>query len=358
MAIEFRCTQCDKLLRTGDETAGKKAKCPECGTVVTVPEKTAGGGQSSTPAGGASSPPASSMDSLYGSGVSPPSSGATPDPQAGNPFASGQGAGGGTNPYTSPTAPLGHPVAAATAPLAAGPVQIEVGDIFSEAWRLFSDNLGNCLLAMLMMTLVSMAVGVVFLIFFFGAIAIGGGAGGGAGAALAIVVVPVGMVVLILFGNWIQAGILSFILRLARGEDPGVGEVFSGARWLLPVTGANLLVGLIVSVGMMLCIVPGVIFGLMFSQCLFLIIDRNVPVMDALSQSRELVFGHKMNIFLVHLLMAGVLILAGCVPFGTFFATPFVWLISAVIYLRLTGQPLGQKTMIPVPPAPATPPHL
>lgn len=37
MSIEFRCTQCDKLLRTSDDTAGKQAKCPECGTLMTVP---------------------------------------------------------------------------------------------------------------------------------------------------------------------------------------------------------------------------------------------------------------------------------------------------------------------------------
>lgn len=37
MAIEFRCTGCDKLLRTGDHTGGLPAKCPECGTLQTIP---------------------------------------------------------------------------------------------------------------------------------------------------------------------------------------------------------------------------------------------------------------------------------------------------------------------------------
>ena len=38
MPIEFRCTQCQKLLRTQDDTAGKQAKCPICGTLVQIPE--------------------------------------------------------------------------------------------------------------------------------------------------------------------------------------------------------------------------------------------------------------------------------------------------------------------------------
>ena len=37
MAIEFRCGQCGRLLRTGDETAGKQAQCPECGALTRVP---------------------------------------------------------------------------------------------------------------------------------------------------------------------------------------------------------------------------------------------------------------------------------------------------------------------------------
>jgi phage FluMu protein Com len=37
MAIDFRCPRCDRLLRTDDDTAGKQAKCPQCGTVMMVP---------------------------------------------------------------------------------------------------------------------------------------------------------------------------------------------------------------------------------------------------------------------------------------------------------------------------------
>jgi phage FluMu protein Com len=41
MAIEFRCTQCNRLLRTGDETAGRDAQCPECGAISAIPASTA-----------------------------------------------------------------------------------------------------------------------------------------------------------------------------------------------------------------------------------------------------------------------------------------------------------------------------
>jgi hypothetical protein len=50
MPIEFRCPQCQKLLRVGDDAAGKQAKCPGCGDPVTVPAPGA------SPHGGANDP--------------------------------------------------------------------------------------------------------------------------------------------------------------------------------------------------------------------------------------------------------------------------------------------------------------
>lgn len=46
MAIEFHCPSCNKLLRTADDKAGKRARCPDCGEAITVPGAAApSGGQ-------------------------------------------------------------------------------------------------------------------------------------------------------------------------------------------------------------------------------------------------------------------------------------------------------------------------
>lgn len=37
MAIEFRCPDCQKLLRTSEDKAGLGANCPSCGTPIQVP---------------------------------------------------------------------------------------------------------------------------------------------------------------------------------------------------------------------------------------------------------------------------------------------------------------------------------
>ena len=91
MPIEFRCTRCQKLLRTQDDTAGKQAKCPQCGTIVEIP---------AAPAAAAPPPAASSV---------PPVQDFQADPLARPAVGSWGTAGGGSaNPYQSPSYAQGY----------------------------------------------------------------------------------------------------------------------------------------------------------------------------------------------------------------------------------------------------------
>ena len=60
MAIEFRCQQCDQLLRVGDASAGTHARCPNCGQVQSVPSQPTppafGTGASGLPSSGPHAP--------------------------------------------------------------------------------------------------------------------------------------------------------------------------------------------------------------------------------------------------------------------------------------------------------------
>jgi len=133
MPIEFRCTQCEKLLRTGDDTAGKRAKCPQCGNIQTVPAA----GTPPAPAAGAPAP-------------GPPKPGGEP---SGSPFGPGgqQPPSGGDpeNPYQSPT----RTAAAATPPSqptgGITPTQLDMGEVFNRTWEIFKEQWGACLLAVL-----------------------------------------------------------------------------------------------------------------------------------------------------------------------------------------------------------------
>src|SRR5687768_11738842 len=92
MAIEFRCTKCGKLLRTKDDTAGKQAKCPECGTVLQIPAS----GEAPPPPPTGFAPPAQDI----GYGATSPGDVANPyaSPQFGGPMAAMPDSTGRTGP--------------------------------------------------------------------------------------------------------------------------------------------------------------------------------------------------------------------------------------------------------------------
>ena len=57
MPIQFRCTGCGRLLRTGDDTAGRQAQCPACGAVTAIP-----GALAAVPSSGGEAPSAPSAE--------------------------------------------------------------------------------------------------------------------------------------------------------------------------------------------------------------------------------------------------------------------------------------------------------
>jgi len=122
MPIEFRCTQCQRLLRTGDETAGKQARCPECGMVMTVP------------APGGAVPP--SLAETIAAGEIPPSGpppGAPPGPTG--PMAGQSPFEGGMPPFAGPAMPPSppgspeNPYASPTSSSPAGAPPLVYGDL-------------------------------------------------------------------------------------------------------------------------------------------------------------------------------------------------------------------------------------
>lgn len=308
MAIDFRCTQCGKLLRTGDDTAGKQAKCPACGTVMTIP----------TP------------------GV------ALLSPTPGSPFAGGLTE--SDNPYQSPVAFMPPSQAAPREPIT--PTALDVGDVFSRTWAIFKPNWG-----------MSLAVVVVVWLISFGANMLSG-------------LIPIaGPILAGLLGFWLAIGQAIFFLKTARGQDAALGDIFTGSPYFLKLLLAQLCLGLIVFGIAVVCVLPLVVLGLIIaedaavafaaaggliavpiivyvqlslSQFYYLILDRDAGVFDSFKMSQELTRGNKLTLFGIGLLCFALTVLA-VLPcgLGMLVAWPYFALMWSVIYLAITGQPTG-----------------
>lgn len=297
MPIEFRCSKCDRLLRTPDGTSGKDAKCPQCGTIVRIPEVSA------PPTAPAPSPqrapvPPGLRDTL--------AVGETP------------------NPYQSPTA--GEMRAGAAGPVRRGfePTRIDLGEVLGKTWRIYTANLWLCVLVAL--PLVVLGNGQNAYIF----------ARGGklnpaenlAGLFLSIA------------AFWLTLGMITAMLKIARGEKVEAGDLFSAGPVLLPAFGVSILIGVMVLMGFCLLVIPGIIVALMFSQSILLVLDGRVGVIDSLRMSMAATSGNKLTLFALYLLtmFVGVAATVLTCGLGLFFIQPFWMLLWCVSYLTMTGQ--------------------
>lgn len=142
-------------------------------------------------------------------------------------------------------------------------------------------------------------------------------------------------------------------LNVVSGKPFGVGMLFGGGKWLLQGVIGYLLYWLMVGVGLILFIVPGVYLMLRFGMFQNAIVDRNLSAIAALRYSSELTANNRANLFVLFL-FAIVIMFAGCAALlvGMLFAYPVMWLSWIVAYRWLqygarailddpaTGQPM------------------
>ena len=112
--------------------------------------------------------------------------------------------------------------------------------------------------------------------------------------------------------------------------------------------GVSILMGLAFVGGLLLLIVPGIIFGLMFCFGTYLVVDRRVGPIEAMKESMRITNGHKWELFLLAVASLGLALIGIiCLLVGFLVAMPVV-VIAFVHAYRL----LQQKALAI--PAPAT----
>lgn len=122
-------------------------------------------------------------------------------------------------------------------------------------------------------------------------------------------------------------------LNVVSGKPFDVGMMFSGGRWLIKGFVAYLLYLIMVFVGLVLFLVPGIIIILRFGMYQSAIVDRNMGIIESLKYSWQLTKGNGLNLFLI-VLFSILIVVAGCLALivGMFFAFPMILLMWIVAY--------------------------
>lgn len=130
-------------------------------------------------------------------------------------------------------------------------------------------------------------------------------------------------------------------LRTLRGEEKAVSNLFYGFdKDFVRTCIAGLLISIFTFLWALLFIIPGIVKAYSYSMTYYIMIDdENVGANDAITKSREMMNGHKMELFVQDLSFIGWILLS-FFTFGIllFWVMPYMNLARAEFYRRLKGE--------------------
>jgi uncharacterized membrane protein len=123
-------------------------------------------------------------------------------------------------------------------------------------------------------------------------------------------------------------------LKAVRGERIEVRDIFiTFQRNYWNVIIANVVVSIIIGLGIVMLIVPGIIFACRLAFVPYLVVDREMDVMDALRVSWDMTRGYGWQIFLMGLLAIPVVLLGLiCLFVGVIVSVMWISAAFAVMY--------------------------
>ncbi len=139
-------------------------------------------------------------------------------------------------------------------------------------------------------------------------------------------------------GLFFSMAFIRISLKLVDGQKPEFTDLWASYRLFWKFLGGYILYFLIVLGGLILLIVPGIIWAIKYSLFGFLIIDREMGPVEAIKASGRLTQDAKGDLFLLALLFIGITILGAlaCVV-GLFAAIPTVMIAHAYVYRKLAA---------------------
>ena len=130
----------------------------------------------------------------------------------------------------------------------------------------------------------------------------------------------------------IEYGVAFAYLKAARGDKLKIKDIFGAFQNYWNAVLANLFVDVIIFIGLILLIVPGIIFACKLAFTPYLIVDRKMEVIEAVKESWRMTGGHAWKVFLIFLLAIPIGI-AGLIFFGVGIIVAIMWVSLAVASL-------------------------
>ncbi|BBZ58919.1 DUF2189 domain-containing protein [Mycolicibacterium monacense] len=285
----------------------------------------------------------------------PPTQGGYPPPPPGGYPPPPPPQGGYPPPPQGNYPPAGYPVGpqGGYPPAGFGPGGYSVGEAFSWAWNKFGKNAVPLLVA-------TLAYGLIIIVIqaltntLSAAVDPGDSTNymsDGSGfefsytidSPAGIIVAFIGWLISLVVAAAVQSAYLGGMLDIADGREVSIGSFFR-PRNIGSVIIAGLIVGVITTVGFLLCVIPGLIASIMLMFTVVSLLDRNLAPIEAVKTSFDISKGNFGSVFLAWLVMV-VTVFVGALlcGVGLLVAAPVATLILVYTYRVLTGGQVAPK---------------
>ncbi len=138
----------------------------------------------------------------------------------------------------------------------------------------------------------------------------------------------------------IQIGMIKIALMFVDNKKPELNDLFNSfPHFFWKYLGASILYGLIIVGGILLLVIPGIVWAIKFQYFNYLIVDKNLGVTDALKKSSQITNGVKWPLFgfgflLVLINYGGAILLF----IGLLVTIPITMIANAYVYRTLQKQ--------------------
>ena len=138
----------------------------------------------------------------------------------------------------------------------------------------------------------------------------------------------------------IGMGITLIMLRVYDRTETHYGDLFEPVRLFWKYLVVVVLTMIVVLVGTLLFIIPGIIASVALFFAPYLVIDRNMGPIEAMKESLHITNGHKWNIFMLGLIVAGLNLLGFlALGVGLLVTVPLSWLAAVYVFRWIENPP-------------------
>lgn len=135
----------------------------------------------------------------------------------------------------------------------------------------------------------------------------------------------------------VQFGYIVYCLKVFKQEDTGINELFAYFPMLLKIIGLTLWMELFITLWSCLCIIPGIIAGLRYSQAFFVLAENpDMSIRDCVNESKALMSGRLWEYFVLQLsFILWILLVAVTCGLASLYVQPYMQITYAGYYLSL-----------------------